>query len=131
MSKLVGERGVLPESVAASQGVSIFVEKRITIVDPGAFHQEFGQKALQHLMRNHPQMKVMAVNRNCVFVSITVSCFRFEPLSPWRFVVIHLFQDVVRSTQYMPVAGHVHAEQSDHMANHFQDDHCCANLFAM
>ena len=64
ISKLVGERGFLPESVAASNGVRVFVEKRITVVSVGEFHQEFGQNALQRIERNHPQMKVMAMNWN-------------------------------------------------------------------
>ena len=112
------------QHVEACWRVSIFVEKRIAILSAGEFQQEFGQKALQHIMRNHPLMKVMAMKRNSETDSEMVYCSRLEPLSPRRSVVIHLFQDVVQSTQYMSVADHVYAEQSEHMANHFQQDQC-------
>ena len=44
LSKLVGERGFLPESVAASKGVGIFVERRITILSA----EEFQGSAAHH-----------------------------------------------------------------------------------
>ena len=47
MSKSVGDRGFLPEGVAAPKGVvGIFMEKRITILSASEFQQEFGQEAL-------------------------------------------------------------------------------------
>ena len=48
--------------------LAFFAEKRITFVNAVEFQQEFGQKALQRSVRNHPQMKVMTTHRSCATV---------------------------------------------------------------
>ena len=123
ISKLVGERGFLPESVAASNGVSVFAEKRITVVSVGDFQQEFRQNALQRIMRKPSADESHGHEFEKETSCRMVYCFRFGLLSPWRSVVIHLFKDVVWSTQCTSVADHFHTEQSKLVANPFQHDH--------
>ena len=100
-------REYMPECVDMGLGQRIFTEMRLTILNDTEFEKQFGQKPLVRLTRNHPKMRVRAfdVAKERVFWEV-VWCFRFEPLSPWRSLVVQLYSEAGLTKSYMSPDTH-------------------------